>query len=111
MSLKIVNGVYALDGRGLPQEISGLEELTQNVALALTLPRGSLPMAPELGSALAELDRSAEHAAEQAVALANEALLDLPGVTVTGAQLLEEGIRFTVDTPLGETEVLYGTDQ
>ena len=112
MSLKLENGVYPLDERGLPVEITDpLEELTQLAALSLNLPLGALPMAPELGTPLGALDRSLEHADRQAVSLAAEALGDLPGVTVQGAQLLPAGVRFTLETPYGETEVLYGNDQ
>ncbi len=110
MSLKIENGVYPLDAHGYPVEITGLAELTQDITLALTLPRGTLRAAPELGSTLAGLDLTAENAAEQAVILAKEALLGWPGVTVQGAEIQSDGIHFTVGTPLGETEVLYGID-
>ena len=111
MSLKIENGVYALDSRGIPIEIQGLEELTQEISLALTMIRGSLPMAPELGSSLAGIDLTGEDAEEQAFASATEALLIFSGVTVRSAEKVSGGINFRVDTPLGETEVLYGNHE
>ena len=39
------------------------------------------------------------------MALANEALLDLPGVRATAAQATEHGAVFTIATPLGEGDV------
>lgn len=109
MALKLENGVYALGPSGLPTEVSGLEELLQNALLRLSIPRGSFPYGRELGSGLRDLDRTEEHAGERAAALANEALLDLPGVRVRSAKIQAGGaIVFTVETPLGEGEVTYG---
>lgn len=109
MALKLEHGTYTLGASGLPEQVSGLEELEQNALLRLSIPRGSFPYDWELGSGLGDLDREEEHAAERAAALANEALLDLPGVRAKEAQLLEDGrIRFTLETPLGEGETVYG---
>lgn len=84
------------------------QKALQNASLRLNLRRGSFPYGRGYGSRLHELDRSGKHAAEQAAALANEALLDLEGVTVSSAELLEHGIKFTIKTPFGEGEALYG---
>ncbi len=109
MTVKLENGVYALGPGGRPEEISGLDELLQNAALRLTIPKGSFPYGREFGSRLDRLDRQEEHAAEQAVSLANEALLDLPGVSAESAELLETGeLCFTLSTPLGKGRVVYG---
>ena len=53
--------------------------------------KGSLPYEPELGSGFWQWDPAGDHALERAVALANEALLDLPGVRATEAQATEYG--------------------
>lgn len=85
-----------------------LWEALRNASLRLNLRRGSFPYGRAYGSRLYELDRGGEHAEEQAAALANEALLDLEGVTARSAELLEQGIKFIIETPFGEGEVLYG---
>lgn len=109
MALKLENGAYALQANGLPQEIDRLEELLQNAWLRLTLPKGSFPYEREAGSGLAGADLSQEHGEERALALANEALLDLPGVRAEQARPRQEGgIVFTLSTPLGKGEVVYG---
>lgn len=79
-----------------------------NASLRINLRRGAFPYGRSYGSRLQELDRSGEHAEEQAAALANEALLGLEGVTATAAEFSEQGIKFTIETPFGEGEVLYG---
>lgn len=109
MGLKLREGVYALNANGLPEEASGLEELLQNAALRLSIPQGSFPYGRELGSGLQGLDKSGERAEEQAVALANEALMDMPGVLAERAEFQEGGgIVFTVSTPLGKGKAVYG---
>lgn len=85
-----------------------LHRALENAALRLNLRKGSFPYGREYGSRLHRLDRDAEHAEEQAVALANEALLNLEGVTASGAELSQDGIKFTIETPFGTGEVLYG---
>ncbi len=109
MALKLQDGTYVLGPAGLPETVSGLEELLQNALLRLSIPRGSFPYGRDLGSGLKGLDRSGEHAGEQAAALANEALLDLPGVRAEKAEFRQDGrIAFTLSTPLGEGTVIYG---
>ena len=107
MALKIVNGVYALKDSGLPEEIDGLEELLQDISLRLSLPKGTCPYLREAGSRLHTLDFTAEHAADRALSLAQESLLELPGVAVKSAKVTAGGIDFTVDTPLGSGTVHY----
>ena len=85
-----------------------LNRALENAALRLRLRKGSFPYGRGYGSRLHQLDWDAEHAEEQAVALANEALLELAGVTASAAELAEGGIKFTIETPFGTGEVLYG---
>ncbi len=109
MGLKLENGNYALGPGGMPMEADEAEELLQNAAMRLNLPRGAFPYGRELGSRLGELDPAGDRAEEQAVSLANEALLELPGVLAERAEFLEGGvIRFAVSTPLGKGEAVYG---
>lgn len=110
MALKLKEGVYPLGPGGLPETVSGLEELLQDVRLCLTLPKGSFPYGRALGSALKDLDLTEEHRERRVLALANEALMDMPGVKAVRAVFPEAGgIVFTVSMPLGEGEVTYGS--
>ncbi len=101
----MTEGVHALGPTGLPQRVGGLEELLQNACLRICLRRGEFPYGREWGSGLREWDPDAEHALERAAALANEALLDLPGVRAVSARETEAGVEFTIRTPLGEGDV------
>lgn len=105
MDVKWEQGDWALGPTGLPGSVSGLAELLQNSGMRIAMKRGSLPYEPELGSLFWQWDPAEDHALERALALANEALLDLPGVRATGAQAAEDGVVFTLETPLGEGEV------
>lgn len=105
MDLKVSMGVHALSPTGLPEKVEGLEELLQNAGLRISLRRGTFPYGRELGSRLYQWNAGEEHAPERAVALANEALLDMPGVRAVQAEEVETGVVFTIATPLGEGEV------
>ena len=105
MDLKVEKGMHTLGPQGLPQQVEGLEELLQNACLRLSLHRGEFPYGRELGSGLHQWEAEGEHAIERALALANEALLDLPGVQAENAAETEDGVRFTLRTPLGEGDV------
>lgn len=104
--MKVEKGVHVLGPTGLPQRVGGLEELLQNACLRISLRRGEFPYGRELGSRLWQWDPEGEHAAERGVALANEALLDLPGVRATGIEKTDEGTAVHIATPLGEGEVV-----
>ncbi len=109
MALKLKDGEYSLGAGGLPETVSGLEELLQDVRLCLTLPRGNFPYGRDLGSGLHCLDPGEEHRDQRALALANEALIDMPGVRAVKVVFPEDGgMIFTVSTPLGEGDVTYG---
>lgn len=107
MDLKWEPGGVALGSNGLPQQVDGLEEILQNVALRLTMPRGSFLYGANLGSGLSELDPLEENSTQRAWALANETLMECPGVCVVQAGFDQEAgmWTFTVETPLGTGEV------
>ena len=105
MDLKIKEGLHVLGPTGLPEQVEGLEELLQNACLRIALRRGEFPYGRELGSALWQWDPREEHASERAVALANEALLDMPGVRAVSMEVTEAGVEFHICTPLGEGDV------
>lgn len=103
--MKVALGVHQRGPTGLLQRVEGLEELLQNACLRLALRRGAFPYGRELGSGLHQWDPEEPHALERAVALANEALLGLPGVEAVRAEETEDGVRFAIRTPLGEGDV------
>ncbi len=103
MDFKWTPGGVPLGPDGLPDQVDGLEEALQNAAMALQLPRGSLPYEPDLGSGLSQLDTDEENSSQRAWALAEEALMRFPGYRVTQTSYdPEAGMwRFAVETPLG----------
>ena len=83
------NGDYVSDGAGGFLRAEGTDELLQRVLWKLSIPRGSFPLLPALGSELHRLDRAkpAERAglARQYVAQA------LSDEAVAGVELAAEG--------------------
>lgn len=108
MDTKLIDGHFALGPTGLPETVNGREELLQYARILLTMRRGRFPYNRELGSGLWQWDPQEEHAADRALALANEALMGLPGVRAKSARITEGGAAFTVATPLGEGEIEIG---
>ena len=94
-----MNGGYVLGANGLPFLVQGKELLLQLARLRLCLRKGKFPYSQEAGSKL------------WALALANEALLDLAGVQAESAEISGGKIIFRIVTPLGEGEVEYGEIQ
>ena len=103
MDFKWTPGGVPLGSDGLPSQVDGLEEALQNAAMALHLPRGSLPYEPDLGSGLSQLDPNEENSSQRAWALAEEALMRFTGYRVTEVSYdSDAGMwRFAVETPLG----------
>ena len=88
MELMVRDGDYVSDERGDFRRAEGSDELLQRVLWKLSIPRGSFPLLPELGSRLHLLGRQkpSQRAglARQYVA---EALAGEPELTVTGVEL------------------------
>ena len=61
------------------------------------------------GSGLWQWNPQEPRALDRALALANEALLDLPGVRAVSAKMTEDcKLGFVIQTPLGEEEITLG---
>ena len=86
------DGDYLPDGAGGYRQVRRGQELLQRVLWKLSIPRGSFPFLPDLGSELYRLCRAApsqrEGLARQYVA---QALAGEPELTVTGVTLEEDG--------------------
>ncbi len=108
MDTKLEGGHFALSPTGLPETVTGKEELLQYARLRLQLRRGAFPYDRQAGSGLWQWTREGEHAADRALALANEALLGMPGVRAVSVEIMEGGAAFRVATPLGEGEITLG---
>lgn len=108
MDTMVKDGGFVPGAGGLPTAVTGLSELLNCVRLSLSVRQGAFPYDRDMGSRLFQLDRQQEHAADRAAAMANEALLWLPGVRVTKAEINGGGMVFTVDTPIGEGSVEIG---
>lgn len=108
MDTMVKDGGYVPGPGGLPVTVTGLEELLNYVRLSLSVRQGLFPYDREMGSRLYLLDIEEEHAGDRALAMANEALLWLPGVRVTEVETGGGGMAFTVSTPLGEGSVVIG---
>ncbi len=112
MDTKVQNGNYVLNANGLPDTVEGLEEQLQLAELSLRLRRGTFPYNRKLGSGLWQWQqqggRQENQPGERALALANEALLEMPGLRATQARLTDRGVEFDLETPLGEGVVKIG---
>lgn len=92
MELMVRDGDYVTDETGGLRRAEGSQELLQRVLWKLSIPRGSFPPLPELGSQLHLLGRCKSAQRESmARQYAAQALADEPELTVTGAELGESG--------------------
>ena len=93
------DGDYVTDETGALRRAEGSQELLQRVLWKLSIPRGSFPPLPELGSELYQLGRcKASQRESMARQYAAQALEDEPELTVTAAELEEEGtLRLYLD--------------
>lgn len=86
------DGDYVTDETGNLRRAEGSEELLQQVLWKLSIPKGSFPPLPELGSELYKLSRCKPSQRESlAKQYAAQALADQPELTVTSAELGEDG--------------------
>ncbi len=83
MDTKLGSGGFALDQRGRPYLVGGLEEAAQRILIRLTVPRGSFGPNPELGSRLRQLPRgTGEEMSQWARYAIEEALYPMAEVTL-----------------------------
>lgn len=108
MDTVVKDGGFVPGPGGLPAVAVGLEETLNYVRLSLAVRQGEFPYDRSMGSRLHLLDREEEHATERALAMANEALLWLPGVRVTEVFINGGGMSFRVSAPAGEGSVELG---
>jgi len=90
MDLELFAGDFIKDGNGRPKTITGAEELFQRAKIRLTIPLGSFACNPQLGSRLHTLTADMPLREEKALSMAQEALRNLPQLTVEGAVFQED---------------------
>lgn len=92
MELMVRDWDYLPDEAGGYRRAEGSQELLQRVLWKLSIPRGSFPLLPDLGSELYRLGR-AKPAQRRGLAqqYVVEALADEPNLTVTGVTLEQDG--------------------
>lgn len=104
MDTLIQNGSWAVSANGLPIVIGGLQEQLQRAFIRLNVKQGSFAYDPTLGSRLTALRISDADLNEKALFLAQEALKDMPQVTVLSAvcSILQGGISITFSLQTAE---------
>lgn len=90
MDLKLSEGDFLTDENGRPKTVTGAEELFQRAKIRLSVPLGSFACNPQLGSRLHTLTADTPLREEKAISMAQEALRNLPQLTVEGA-VFQEG--------------------
>lgn len=104
----ISNGDFLCNSRGTPIELAGYEELLQRVLIRLTVKKGSFVYDKSLGSRLYTLKATDGKIKGRALALAREALIEVPEVTVDDVKIAltngGENLELTVILAVNNTE-------
>lgn len=102
MDVVLENGKIRRNGLGLPETADGLAALLQRAYIRLNAVRGSFPYNRTLGSRIPQMALTEEHAAEQALSFAREALADCPALMAERVELQDGVVAVFLTTPLGE---------
>jgi hypothetical protein len=86
MDTALANGDFCLDSNGRPKLVGGEKELLQRAMIRLTVPLGGFVYDAALGSQLHTLKTEDADFSTKAVAMAQEALRQLPELSVEGAR-------------------------
>lgn len=92
MDTALANGDFCLDSNGRPRLISGERELFQRAMIRLNVPLGSFVYDAALGSQLHTLKIAEADFSTKAINMAQEALRQLPELSV-------EGVRCSAEEP------------
>ena len=86
MDLLIQEADIALDARGRPTEISGVDELLQRALIRLIVKKGTFAYDSGLGSRLYTLRAGGQDVRGEAEAMVREALAEMSELTVEGVE-------------------------
>lgn len=106
-------GDHAVDSRGIPVALTGQRELIQRALLRLTLKKGSFANDPSLGSELYKLcEIHGGDLSRMAQSYAQEALISMPEVTVSGVELKQQNnmLRLYVNLSVSENKYQLEVD-
>lgn len=85
MDTALKNGDFQRNPNGIPHSIDGIRELLQRAEIRLKVPLGSFVYDPWLGSRLHTLSAQDKARDVKALTIAQEALREIPELTVEGA--------------------------
>lgn len=101
MDMRIQNGDFVPDRRGIPRSCSGCEEVINRVLLALTARRGGFAKLPRFGSRLYQLrGGSQERMDSEAAVMVREALEEVDEVTVGEVSTARKDTALTISVRL-----------
>ena len=86
MDTALANGTFVPGQDGKPKLIGGTEELLQRAMIRLNVRRGNFVYHPDLGSGLAGLQAEDENWESKALSMAQEALKELPQLSVASVR-------------------------
>lgn len=109
----IVNGDHSVDHRGIPVTLTGERELIQRALFRLTVRKGSFQEDPSFGSELFKLGGIiGGDLARMAQSYAQEALLPMPEVGVSGVSLERRGelLRLHISLSIAQNQYQLEVD-
>lgn len=101
MDTALRNGDFAVSPAGIPFPVRAAPELLQRAFIRLTVPRGSFPYDPALGSSLHTLDPADPGFYQQAFQAVQEALISLPELQLETLAAAGDGISLGFGSPYG----------
>lgn len=101
MDTALRNGDFAVSDAGIPVPLRAANELLQRALIRLSVPLGSFPYDPALGSSLYALDPLAPDFYQQAFQAAQEALLPVQELQLQTLAVLPDGLSLTFTSPYG----------
>lgn len=101
MDTALRDGDFAVSAAGIPFPVRAAPELLQRALIRLTVPRGSFPYDPALGSSLHALDPADPGFYQQAFQAVQEALIPLPELVLETLALSDGGVTLGFGSPYG----------
>ena len=102
MDTALQNGDFAVSPAGIPFAVSAAPELLQRALIRLSVPRGSFPYDPALGSSLHTLNPEDAGFYQQAFQAVQEALILLPELSLQTLAVEGNGLSLGFGSPYGE---------
>lgn len=107
MDTALLNGDFAPSPSGIPFPVRGASELLQRALIRLTVPRGSFPYDPSLGSSLSALNPADPDFYEQAFSAVQDALIPLADLSLLSLAVIPTGLSLSFASPYGTLPLFY----